>query len=148
MDFELTTVINRPLEEVFAFFKDVDQHAGQEGTIVPVYDKITPGPVGVGTRYREVVRLMPFATGEILTEVVGYEPDRRLAYRYVALGMAGELTYWFEAVEQGARLVQQQSLRPEGLLRLFSPMIGAVFSRMVRRRLVGIKSFLESEARV
>jgi uncharacterized protein YndB with AHSA1/START domain len=114
MEFELTAVINRPLEEVFAFFRDVDQHAGQKGTIVPVYDKITPGPVGVGTRYREVVQVMPFVTGEILTEVVGYEPSRRLAYRYVALGMAGELTYCFEAVKEGTRMVQRQSLRPGG----------------------------------
>jgi hypothetical protein len=146
MEFELTAVINRPLEEVFAFFRDVDQHAGQKGTIVPVYDKITPGPVGVGTRYREVVQVMPFVTGEILTEVVGYEPSRRLAYRYVALGMAGELTYWFEAVEEGTRMVQRQSLWPSGLLRLFSPLIGAMFSRMIERRLVGIKGYLESGA--
>lgn len=144
MEFEITIVINRPLEEVFAFFRDVDQHAGQKGSIVPVYDKITPGPVGVGTRYREVVQVMPFVTGEILTEVVEYEPSRRLVYRYVALGMEGELTYWFEIAGEGTQMVQRQSLRPGGLLRLFSPMIGAVFSRMIQRRLVGIKGLLES----
>jgi hypothetical protein len=146
MEFKLSAIIHKPLEEVFAFFRDIDQHAGQKGTIVPVYDKITPGPVGVGTRYREVVQVMPFVTGKILTEVAGYEPGRRLAYRYVALGMAGELTYWFESVEEGTQVVQQQSLRPSGLLRLFSPMIGAMFSRMIERRLVEIKGFLESEA--
>lgn len=146
MEFKLSAIIHKPLEEVFAFFRDIDQHAGQKGTIVPVYDKITPGPVGVGTRYREVVQVMPFVTGKILTEVVGYEPGRRLAYRYVALGMAGELTYWFESVEEGTQVVQRQSLRPSGLLRLFSPMIGAMFSRMIERRLVEIKGFLESEA--
>jgi hypothetical protein len=124
MDFELSATINRPLEEVFGFFRDIDQHAGQEGTIVPVYDKITPGPVGVGTRYREVVQVMPFVTGEILTEVVGYEPGQRLAYRFVALGMVGELTYRFEAAEEGTRVVQRQSLWPGGWLRLFSPMRG------------------------
>jgi hypothetical protein len=146
MEFELSAVITRPLEEVFAFFRDIDQHAGQKGTIVPVYDKITPGPVGVGTRYREVVQVIPFATGEILTEVVGYEPRRRLAYRFVALGMAGELTYGFEAVEEGTRVVQRQSLWPGGWMRLFSPMIGAMFSRMIARRLAGIKTFLESRS--
>lgn len=143
MEFELTVVIERPLEDVFAFFRDIDQHAGQKNTIVPVYDKVTPGPVGVGTRYREVVQVLPFVTGEILTEVVGYEPGRRLAYRYVALGMKGELTYRFGAVEGGTHLVQQQSLWPTGLLRLLSPMIGALFSRMIERRLVGIKGYLE-----
>lgn len=146
MEFELSVVINRPLEEVFAFFRDIDQHAGQKGTVVPVYDKVTPGPVGVGTQYHEIVQVMPFVTGEILTEVVGYEPSQRLAYRFVALGMPGELTYCFEAVEEGTRLVQRQSLWPSGWMKLFSPMIRAMFSRMIVRRLVGIKSFLESRA--
>lgn len=146
MEFELTAIINRPVEEVFAFFRDVNQHAGQKGSIVPVHDKITPGHIDVGTQYREVVQVMPFVTGEILTEVVRYEPGRRLAYRYIALGMEGELTYWFEAVEEGTRLVQQQSLWPRGMWKLCSPVIGAMFSRMSKRRLVGIKGFLESEA--
>lgn len=148
MNFELSTVINRPLEDVFAFFRDIDQHAGQKGTIVPVYDKITPGPTGVGTRYREVVQILPFVTGEILTEVVGFEPLRRLAYHYVALGMAGELAYTFELVEGGTRLAQQQSLQPGGWMRLFSPLIGTAFSRMAARRLAGIQRFLESGAPV
>ncbi len=148
MKFEISAVILRPTEQVFGFFKDVDRHAGQKGTLVPAYEKITPGPVGVGTRYREVVQLLPFMTGEILTEVVALEPDRRLAYRYVALGMAGELTYSFEAVEGGTRIVQQQSLLPGGVLRLFGPVIGALFSWMIKRRLAGIKGLLESGARV
>jgi hypothetical protein len=114
MEFEVTAVINRPPEEVFAFFFDIDQHAGQEGTIVPVYDKITPGPTGPGTRYREVVRILPFLTGEILTELVEYDPYRRLAYRFVAMGMPGELNCDFEAVAGGTRLAQRQSLRPWG----------------------------------
>lgn len=146
MQFELSAVIRRPREEIFSFFRDIDQHAGQEGTLVPVYDKTTPGPVGVGTRYREVVQVLPFVTGEIWTEVTSYEPDRRLAYRYVALGMPGELTYRFEAVEGGTRVVQRQRLCPGGLLRPFRPLIGAIFSRMITRRLAEIKRLLESEA--
>lgn len=148
LEFELSAVINRPVEEVFAFFRDVDQHAGQKGTIVPVYDKITSGPVGVGTRYHEVVRILPFVTGEILTDVVGFEPGRQLAYRFVALGMDGDLTYLFEAVPEGTRLTQRQSLRPAGWQTLFSPMIRVMFSRMIRRRMAGIKALLEAGALV
>lgn len=145
MEFEVRAVIDRPPAEVFAFFRDVDQYAGQEGTIVPVLDKITPGPVGVGTQYREVVQVLPFVRGEIRTEVVGYEPGRRLAYRFVSLGMPGELTYSFESVDGATRLRQQQSLHPHGLARLFSPLIGALFLRMIQRRMAGIKQFLESK---
>ncbi len=146
MELELTTVINRPPDEVFAFFRDVDQHAGQKGSLVPVYDKITPGPAVAGTRCREVVRLLPGLTGEIRSELVGLEPDRRLAYRFVALGMAGDLTYRFAPVPGGTRLIQRQSLRPAGLRRLVSPLIKATFSRLIRWRLAGIKRLLEGAA--
>ena len=146
MEFELSILIKRPLEEVFTFFRDIDQYAGQKGTIVPVYDKITPGPAGVGTRYHEVVQIFPFMTGEVLTEIVEFEPGVRLEYKFVALGMAGKLAYGFENSGEGTRVVQQQSLQPAGWMRLFSPVIGVMFSWMIRRRLREIKTLLESRA--
>ena len=79
--FEAHAIIHRWLEDVFGLFRDIDQHAGQEGSVVPVYYKTTPGPVGVGTRYREVVRLLPFLRGEVITAVIGCDPPRRLDYR-------------------------------------------------------------------
>lgn len=143
LEFELMVVINRPVEEVFAFFKDIDQHAGQKGTVVPIYDKLTPGPVGVGTRYREIVVLLPFLTGEIQTEVTAYEPGKKLGYQFVAMGMPGELTYLFEPTAAGVKLVQRQSLSPKGWMKPFSPVIKAMFFRKIVKRLTGIKRLLE-----
>lgn len=59
MEFEAKAVIHRPLEVVFGFFRDMHQQPRRKGSIVPVYDKITLGPVGVGTRFREIVRFLP-----------------------------------------------------------------------------------------
>ena len=146
MEFEFTALIHRPVEEVFAFFRDVDVHAAGSRNLVPVLDKLTPGPVGVGTRYREVVRILPFVNGEILTEVVAFEPNRLLDCRFVAMGMPGELTYLFEPLEEATRVVQRESLRPSGWMRPFSPLIGAMFSRMVGKRLAGIQAYLDSGA--
>ena len=143
MDFQFTALIHRPVEEVFAFFRDVDIHAAGARELVAVYDKLTPGPVNVGTRYREVVHVLPFVNGEIYTEVVGFKPGRVLAYKFVALGMPGELTYLFEPVDGTTRVLQRQTLQPLGLLHPLSPLIGALFSRMVARRLTGIQQLLE-----
>ena len=143
MEFRFTANIKRPREEVFAFFRDVDQHAGQKGTRVPVYDKTTPGPVGVGTRYREVVQVLPLVRGEMISEVTLFDDGECLEYRFTGLGMEGELAYTFEPVEGGTRVVQEQSLRPRGVLRLFSPLIGKMFAAVASRRLQVIKSLLE-----
>ncbi len=146
MEFEFKTTINRPLEDVFAFFRDVDQYGGWKGSIVPVFDKTTPGPVRIGTRYYEVVQILPFVTGKVFTEVIGFETNKRLAYKFVALGMEGALIYLFQTTHpEITEVVQKQRLLPRGMLRLFEPIIGALFSWMAKRRLSGIKSLLESE---
>jgi hypothetical protein len=143
MKFRFSVVIAQPPSAVFAFFRDVDQHAGQEGTPVPVYDKVTPGPVGVGTRYREVVQVLPKVRGEMLSEVTCYEEGKRLGYRFSGLGMDGELEYIFEQVQGGTGVVQLQSLHPRGALRPFSWLIGKMFAAVAGQRLETIKALLE-----
>ncbi len=143
MNFEFQAVIACPLADVFAFFRDVEQHAGRPGSVVPVYDKVTPGPLGVGTRYREVIRLLPGFTAEMWSEIIDFQPERRLAYRFSGLGMDGALDYEFEAAEAWTHVVQRQSLHPRGLLQLLGPLIRPAFTRAADHRLQGIKALLE-----
>ena len=145
MEFEFTAVIHCPPADVFALFRDVDQYNEFDGSPVPVLDKITDGPVGVGTRYREVVRMMPGVMMTILSEVTGYEPERYLASDWHSNVMAGCLAYTFEPVDGGTRVVQKMTLEPKGVLRMFSPVIKAMFSRAASRRLVEIKALLEAQ---
>jgi hypothetical protein len=147
VEFETKAFINRPQEDVFAFFRDMHQLPRREGSVVPVYDKITQGPVGVGTRIREVVRLLPLVRGEIISEIAEYDPPHRLDYRFVAFGkMDGELTFRLEPVGEGVQLLQRQTLRPRGtVLKVLSPLIAAMFSRAIDHRLRGIKKLLEDE---
>ena len=146
MNFRFSVLIDRPPIAVFAFFRDVDQHAGQEGTPVPVYDKVTPGPVGIGTRYREVIQILPLISGEMLSEITLYDEGQRLGYRFAGLGLEGELTYTFETVDGRTRVVQEQSLRLRGVARFFSRLIGKMFSAAAAARLEGIKALLEQGA--
>jgi hypothetical protein len=143
MEFVFTTTIQRALGDVYGFFRDVDRHAAREGTAVLAYDKITPGPVEVGARYREVVQILPFARGEIVSEVTCYEPPHALHYKFSGLGMEGELEYRFEQERGGVRIVQRQVLRPRGIVKLFGPLIRKMFSRAAGRRLEAIKVLLE-----
>jgi hypothetical protein len=147
VEFEVEALIDRPPEDVFAFFRNMHKQPRRKGSVVPVYDKITPGPVGVGTRIREVVRLLPFLKGEIISEIIGYDPPHRLDYRFVAFEkMDGELTYRFEPTGEGVRVIQRHTLRPRGtVLKLLSPLIRATFSRAIDHRLKGIKKVLEGE---
>ena len=146
MDFEFEAIIQRPPAAVFAFFRDIEQHAGRPGSVVPVYDKVTPEPTGVGTRYREVVRILPFWHAEVITEIVQLDPDRLLEVKFAFGGtMDGTLTYQLEPAGEGTRVIQRQSLRPRGVTQFFNPLVKLMFSKVAGRRLQAIKQILEAE---
>ena len=104
----------------------------------------TNGLPAVGTRYREVVQMLPFVRGEILSEITRYEPPSHLEERFWGAGMQGHLAYEF--VPRGGRtaLVQRETLLPLGVLKLVGPLIKRMLYRKLRERLAAIQSILES----
>ena len=70
-------VINRPVNEVFEFVAD-ERNEPRYNPQMRVAEKITDGPIGVGTRFR--VKTVSFGRPvEMVIEFTGYEPPRRLA---------------------------------------------------------------------
>jgi hypothetical protein len=145
MDFEFQALIHRPVGQVFGFLRDIEQHAGKPGSVVPVYDKLTPGPPAVGTQYREVVQVPPFWRVEIITEITSYQENRLLAYAFTFSGglMTGELTYLFETRDGGTHVIQRQRVIPKGALKLFNPVIHLMFGWAASHRLKEIKELIE-----
>jgi len=103
--FELSVVIRRSPGDVFAFLRDKDQIRQKENSPVLLIEKTTAGPTGVGTRYREVVQMLPFLRGEILSEITRCEPGRFLEEDFQGAGMQGHLAYQFLPEGEGTRLI-------------------------------------------
>jgi hypothetical protein len=141
--FELSIVIQRPAEDVFSFLRDKDQHVQKPGSPVLSLEKITGGATGVGTRYREVVQMMPFVRGEILSAITRFDPPRHLEEDFTGAGMTGHLSYQFIAEGDRTKLIQHQEIQLKGLLYLLQPLFGVLFSRRLSWRLNGIKAELE-----
>ena len=144
MDFELSVFIKRPPADVYVFFRDKDTYPQEEGSPVLLLEKTTPGPVRVGTRYREIVQMLPFYRGEILSEITRVEPNNWLEEDFQGPGMQGHLAYQFLAEDGGTRLIQREFLQSRGLLKLCRPLVRAVLDRRLRERLDDIKAVLES----
>jgi hypothetical protein len=68
MYFDLSITIHRSREDVFGFLRDKDKYPQEPGSPVLVLEQTTPGPAGVGTRYREVVQMFPFVRGEMVSD--------------------------------------------------------------------------------
>ena len=109
-----------------------------------VLEQTTPGPAGVGTRYREVVQMLPFVRGEILSKVTCFVPGERLEEDFEGVGMTGHLAYQFLPEGDGTRLIQRETMSTQGFLKVFEPVMGRMLARQLQKRLEAIKAILES----
>ena len=134
MDFDLSVEIGRPPAEVFALLADVERFAAGPGSPVVSMEKIPPGRTEVGTRWREVVRLLPGLSMTVWSVVIDLTPDARLVVDFSSVAFTGRLTYELTETTSGTRLHQRQTLEPRGPFRLVSrPMARALRPRLVER---------------
>lgn len=143
MYFELSISINRPPADVFAFLRDKEKYPQEENSPVLLLEKTTSGSPGKGTCYREVVKMLPFYKGEILSIITRYEPYIYLEEDFQGAGMYGHLAYEFLPNNNGTKLIQRETLHYKGLLRIFEPIIKVLLGYRLRERLEDIKAVLE-----
>lgn len=144
MDFELSIMIHRTPDDVFVFLRDKDKYQQPKGSPVLALEQTTPGPAGAGTRYREVVQMLPFVRGEILSVSTRFEPGEALEEDFAGAGFNGHLAYQFVPEGDGTRLIQRETMYAEGWRRIFEPVIQRTFLRRLKERLKTIKAVLES----
>jgi hypothetical protein len=145
MYFELSIHIRRRPEEVFAFLRDKDRYPQPPGSPVLALVKTTSGPPQLGTQYREVVQMLPFVRGEILSELTRVDRGKALEEDFHGANMKGHLAYEFRTEGEGTNLIQRETLQTVGLLRFIAPVIRWALARRLTTRLQGIKTVLESD---
>jgi uncharacterized protein YndB with AHSA1/START domain len=84
IQFDQSVVIERPLEEVFAFLADPENDA-QWTPVVKETRMTSEGPLGVGTRYEQSGHFLG-RNFEMLFEVTEYEPNRKIGQKLITPG--------------------------------------------------------------
>jgi hypothetical protein len=137
----LTTPIARPPDAVFAYIADPAKlHTWQD---VRSIEQITPGPVGVGTRFREEHVVLGRARTEI-TEITGFEPGRRFEIQMID-GPPVDGRWDFAPAGDGTRLTFTPTARLKGRLRFARPLVEALAVLGFRRFHGRLKRALENE---
>jgi len=113
--FENSVRITRSVEHVFAYLADLE-HVPEWNYAISETRKTTPGPVAVGTTYRQV-RSVPSPAVETLT-VTRLDPDRRLDVEGRLGPFDARLSYELEPDGEGTRLVNSVRLEAHGPMRL------------------------------
>ncbi|MBC8503817.1 MAG: SRPBCC family protein [Anaerolineales bacterium] len=144
MYFELSILIERPQADVFAFLRDKDLYPQEKGSPVLILEKTTSGPVALGTGYREVVQMLPFARGEICSKITRFEPWEYLAEDFWGAGMYGHLEYQFVPEADGTSLFQRETLDVRWFLKPFEFFFKRALDWRLPSRLEDIKRVLES----
>ena len=107
-------------------------------------ERTTPGPIGVGTRYREVVQMMPFVRRDMLSEITRYEPVSVLEEKWKGGSMEGILTYFFNPIPEGTEIIQHVNIRALGLLKPFDRILSKTYAKAAQYRLECLKELLET----
>jgi uncharacterized membrane protein len=140
---EGSVIIRRPIEEVFAYVGDLRHSPEWQAGLLEVR-KVTEGPLGVGTRFT-VVRKLLGRKLELSSEFVAYEPNTMVTFRFSG-SVPGEGSYLFESTQEGTRVTSRVEMRPRGFSRLAESLIAASLRRQMQANLPALKGQLEYPA--
>jgi uncharacterized membrane protein len=138
---ELSVVIDRPLEECFAYLADPSNDLEWRREWIEA-EKTTDGPHGVGARYRLTGTLL----GRRITtvyETIAYEPNRQAAWTAVSGPLPLTFSRAFEAVDGGTRVTMRYQ-GERGLLKLAGPLVAGIGRRQLEGDFPKLKQVMES----
>jgi carbon monoxide dehydrogenase subunit G len=139
MRIEGQIVIERPAEEVFDFVADQCNEPRFNPRMTQA-EKISPGPIGVGTRFSAMMT----GAGEMTIEFTGYDRPRRLASTTHLSSMDIKGALFFEPVPEGTRLRWAWDLEGRGFYRFLGPVMRWIGGRQERTIWTALKQLLEA----
>ena len=140
--------IDRPPSEVFAYIADLERHREWQPAIVAVR-KEPAGATAIGTRNFET-RRVPGGPREFVTEIVEYDPPRRMVARGVGGGpVVPTVTITIDPLDAGrrSRVSLDLELAGRGVGKLFAMMAERSARKDVPRDQARLKQILEAAGR-
>ncbi len=140
---EHTVVIERPIEEVFAFATDPDKASLWQSTSLGT-EQTSEGPVGVGTTFRDTSKFLGRRI-ESTYEVTENDPPHRQCMRITSGPIPGSGCYLFEPAGGGStRFTQTFEAEAGGFFRLAEPLVGRAIRRQIEADMATLKDLLEA----
>jgi len=141
---EIKLVINRPIEEVFAFVSNSENLPRWRSTSLEV-KKTSDGPLGVGSTFRgRFTFLGRQFDGNVV--VTAHEPNRVYVSKMVEGPFPLETGYTLEPVENGTHVTFVAEGEPGGFFKLAEPLVVSMARRAYDTDLQNLKEMLEAQA--
>ena len=133
--------IERPVDEVFAFVANLENIPRWNGDVVKT-KKMSAGPIEAGTTFRQYRDGLSGA-GEAVA-ITAHSPHERLEVRARLADSPAQLTYEFDEVDGGTRLINEIEVDPKGAMRLITPVVESRVGHSVAENLAELKRVLEA----
>jgi Polyketide cyclase / dehydrase and lipid transport len=146
--YEHSIVIDRPIEDVYKNATCLKGCVNWQTSIMHT-EQVTDSPVGVGTRYKHIVKFMGMK-GETQPEITVYNPPYEFGYKDPNADIAFETLYNFEKLPTGTRVTVtvNSGLTQSFLGKLAMPVFLTAIRRQFDADMATLKELLENDVTV
>jgi Polyketide cyclase / dehydrase and lipid transport len=145
--FSLSTVFPAPVSQTFALSTDVEHMPGRVKGITKV-EKLTPGPVGLGTKFKETRIVFKREATETF-EFTAFEPDQRYELTANSCGAVYRTDFRFTPEGPGTRVDVTFDLKAVSFFaKLMRPLAGLMMGMMrkcVQQDLDDLRAALDAQ---
>jgi uncharacterized protein YndB with AHSA1/START domain len=138
--FKHSVLIERPIEEVFAFLHDPANDPVWQTSLV---ESKLSGPMGLGATLTEVRRFLG-RQAELTFEITEYEPPTRSSMRAISGPVPMTAGYILEPAEGGTQVTMVGETDAHGFFRLAEPVFARMASRELEANAGHLKDLLEA----
>jgi hypothetical protein len=135
-----TQVIASPVADVFAVVVDGGNYASWNPT-VKASRRIGGGELGNGARFDWKLK----GFGNVIQELQEFERDRRVRIVPHVKSLAGGHRFVFTSEDEGTRVDHELEMIPQGVFRLFGPLVGAIGRKNLRDTAAALQNHLEGD---
>jgi uncharacterized protein YndB with AHSA1/START domain len=143
-EFEIVTVIDRPVDEVFAFLADPSKTADWTPGVTEAR-QTSEGPIGVGTTVLFIGRFLGRGF-ESPSEVTDFVPNQRFTAKSTSGPFQLEVDYTLQPVDGGTRLATVYRGESRGFFKLAEPVIVRLAKKHFETAAENLKALLEAES--
>lgn len=142
-----TIVINRPIDEVWAYLTDFFNAPRMSGSGIIGLRQTSPGPLGIGSTLQGRRVVLGFETRNDF-QVTEWDPPHALATTAVGRpfrSLVSRVT--LEATSDGTRMVMKTEFELHPALKLLWPFIGPIIRRRLHASYAHSKALIEAKPR-
>lgn len=143
-EFEIVTVIDRPVDQVFAFLVDAGTASDWNPGLTEAR-QTSDGPVGVGTTVLYIGKFLG-RSYESLSECTGYVANEKFTSKTTSGPIHLEVDNTLQPVDGGTRLATVYRGESQGFFKLAEPVIVRLTKKHFEAAAENLKALLEAEA--